>query len=118
MKEAPISVLVAGDQGEESAKKDFEKLVSQVANGEVKGMVFVDNGSSTEKLTTGTGNSHMVRRGALWGAGAGFLIGLVPLVASTIMAAALGGMLAKASELRIERGTAPRLRFAKRRQGD
>ena len=117
--DGPMGVLIAGDQDEETARREFEKLVSQVSSGEVKGMVLVDQGSPEDVTANpATRGPHLVRRGALWGACVGFLLGLVPLLASTLIAAAAGGLIAKASELRLEKGTAPRLRFAKHNNGD
>ena len=113
---APTGVLITGDQEGTAAMHDFESLVSRVSSGEVKGVVIVDPATSR---TTGAGTTaaapHAVRRGAIKGAGVGFLFGLLPLVASTVAAAAAGGLLAKASELRLEKGSPPRLRFSKPR---
>jgi hypothetical protein len=114
VKDGLTGVLIAGDQTDEAAKKDFEKLVSQVSAGEVKGMVLLDeNPASDDIAPAALKTTHRVRRGAAYGAGVGFLVGLVPLLASTIIAAAVGGLIAKGSELRVERGSAPRLHFAK-----
>ena len=109
MQESPVGVLVAGQQSNENARHDFERLVSLVASGEVKGVVF-DN--APEGGAPSTTPSHRVRRGAMWGASIGFLLGLVPLLASTLMAAGIGALLARASEMRLEGGSAPRIRFA------
>ena len=111
MQETPVGVLVSGQQSNEDAQQDFERLVSLVANGHVKGVVFEN---TPEDGAPSTAPSHRVRRGAMWGASIGFLLGLVPLLASTLMAAGIGAMLARASEMRIEGGSAPRIRFAKR----
>jgi hypothetical protein len=111
---ASRGVLITGEQPDETAQKDYETLMERVASGEVKGIVLEEPSgdvSSSDRRTM----SHPVRKGAMWGAGAGFVLGLVPLLASTLLGAAAGGLMAKASEIRLERGTAPRLRFAKRR---
>jgi uncharacterized membrane protein len=55
-----------------------------------------------------------VRRGALWGGLAGFAFGLMPLLASTILGAIAGAMITRASRLRIDRVSAPRIHFARR----
>jgi hypothetical protein len=112
MQESPVGVLVAGQQSNETAQHDFEKLVSMVAKGEVKGVVFENPPEDGAPSTT---PSHRVRKGAIWGASIGFLLGLVPLLASTLMAAGIGALLARASEMRIEGGAAPRIRFPKDR---
>jgi hypothetical protein len=111
MQETPVGVLVSGQQSNEDAQQDFERLVSLVAKGDVEGVVFENTPEDGAPSTT---PSHRVRRGAMWGASIGFLLGLVPLLASTLMAAGIGAMLARASEMRIEGGSAPRIRFAKR----
>jgi hypothetical protein len=58
--------------------------------------------------------SHRVRAGILIGAGAGFILGLVPLIASTIFGGILGGLAVKAMDLRFDRGRMPGLHFEKR----
>ena len=108
MQESPAGVLVSGQQSNEDAQQNFERLVSLVASGEVKGVVFEN---TPEEGVPSTTPSHRVRRGAMLGASIGFLLGLVPLLASTLMAAGIGAMLARASEMRIEGGSAPRIRF-------
>lgn len=55
-----------------------------------------------------------VRRGALWGAMVGFVFGLVPLLASTIIGAIAGAVIMRASRLRIDKVSAPRIHFARR----
>jgi hypothetical protein len=55
-----------------------------------------------------------VRRGALWGAGAGFIFGLMPLVALTLLGAITGGLISRATHMRIDRVSAPRIHFARR----
>jgi hypothetical protein len=108
MQESPAGVLVSGQQSNEDAQQNFERLVSLVASGEVKGVVFEN---TPEQGAPSRTPSHRVRRGAVLGASIGFLLGLVPLLASTLMAAGIGAMLARASEMRIEGGSAPRIRF-------
>jgi hypothetical protein len=109
-----MGVLISGQQDKETARQDFERLVSKVSNGEVQGVVLTDQPSAGETQAM-TPSAHNVRRGAVMGACAGFLIGLIPLLASTILAAAAGGIIAKATELRFEKGSPPRLRFPRRR---
>jgi predicted lipid-binding transport protein (Tim44 family) len=58
---------------------------------------------------------HPVMKGAMIGALAGFAMGLVPLLASTLIAAGAGALIAKATEFRVE-GSAPRIRFDRRRR--
>jgi hypothetical protein len=56
----------------------------------------------------------LTKRAAIWGAGAGFLFGLVPLIASTLIGASAGVLIAKASRLRVERVTPPSVRLGRR----
>jgi hypothetical protein len=111
MPESPLGVLVAAPQDNQDTQLDFEKLVSRVASGEVKGVLI--NDAPAEDLPPAA-PSHRIRRGAVRGAGVGFILGLAPLMASTVMGAGIGAVLARASELRLE-GSAPRIRFARRR---
>ena len=55
-----------------------------------------------------------VRRGAIWGALVGFVFGLVPLIASTLIGAIAGAVITRASRLRIDKVSAPRIHFARR----
>lgn len=55
-----------------------------------------------------------VRRGALMGGLVGFAFGLVPLLASTIVGAIAGALITRASRLRIDKVSAPRIHFARR----
>ncbi|HEX5139919.1 MAG TPA: hypothetical protein VFX19_03180 [Dehalococcoidia bacterium] len=115
MKEAPNGALPGGvlierEQPDSAARENFERLISAVSSGEVRGRVL--------DVPVSSDDDHLVRRWAMWGGLAGFAAGLVPLLVSTILAAGLGALLAKASEVRLERGTAPRLRWRKSRGSD
>jgi uncharacterized membrane protein len=76
---------------------------------------FATDRTSDVRSTADDAQSGRLRRGAMWGAGVGFLLGIIPLLISTIISAIAGALLAKASELRIERGALPRIRS---RQGN
>jgi uncharacterized membrane protein len=110
MQESPAGVLVSREQPNESAKKDFERLVSQISMGEVKGIVVEPNPLSEDIVEEA---ANAMRKGAARGAVVGFLLGMVPLVTSTIVGAGAGALVAKASQIRIEKGSAPRIRFGK-----
>jgi hypothetical protein len=101
-------VLVSRSQHSESARQDFDKLVTMVSSGEVEGRIIDDPPPGMSSR-----DAQVVRRGVARGALAGFMLGLIPLLGSTLIAAAAGGMIAKATLIRIDRGTAPRLRFAR-----
>jgi uncharacterized membrane protein len=66
--------------------------------------------TSEARSTAAVAQSGRMRRGAIWGAGLGFLFGLFPLLVSTIISAIAGALLAKALEMRIEPGALPRIR--------
>jgi len=54
---------------------------------------------------------HPVRKGATWGALAGLLVGVTTLMASIIVGAGVGALFGKASQLRLDKGSAPRIHF-------
>jgi hypothetical protein len=108
-----IGVLVSSDQHSERARQDYGRLVSMVSSGEVEGRVIDDEGSLGGVMQRDGIDRELVRRGAARGAFVGFLLGLMPLVASTLLGAAAGGVLAGASRLRFEKGSPPRFRFAR-----
>ena len=58
---------------------------------------------------------HAVRKGATWGALVGLFMGVTALVASVVVAAGVGALLGKASQLRLDKGSAPRIHFAERK---
>ena len=55
-----------------------------------------------------------IRRGMARGAAAGFVLGLMPLTMMTILGAFAGTMITRASRLRIERVSGPRIQFVRR----
>ena len=65
------------------------------------------------------GHRTIVRRSAMWGAVAGFFVGLFPLIASIGMGAIAGAVIAKMSQMRLDRGRPPSIHFVHRQeQGD
>jgi hypothetical protein len=103
-------------------------MMRHPSNSAVRDLTGIENGAQTPGERTSAPDemsesgryadiarrSDRVRRGALWGAGFGFLMGLAPLTASIIMGTLTGALLAKASELRVEGGSPPRIHFAQR----
>jgi hypothetical protein len=114
---APLGVLIVGKQSNETAQHDFEKLMSSVSHGEMKGVIF-DEQVALDGQHASVVHRHVVRKGALWGAGLGLILGLAPLLTSILIAAGAGALIGKASELRIEGASPPRLRFARRGAGE
>jgi hypothetical protein len=108
-------VVIAADQRSADAQANFARLVSQISSGELQGVVLAEPAAENPdgSVAPRVNGSHKVRRGAILGAGVGFLVGLIPLVISTVAAAAAGSLIAKASQARFNKGTAPRLRFPK-----
>jgi len=62
-----------------------------------------------------TSAHHAVRKGATWGALAGLLVGVATLVGSILVGAGVGALLGKASQLRVDKGSPPRIHFVERR---
>ena len=55
-----------------------------------------------------------VRRGVARGAAAGFVVGLMPLMTMTLLGAIAGAMISRASRLRIQKVSGPRIQFVRR----
>ena len=110
---SPLGVLIVGQQNSAMAQHDFDQLVSSVSHGDIKGVVFEDQ-ISLDGRHASLVHPHTVRKGAVWGAGVGLVLGLAPMITSILVAAGAGALVAKASEIRLEGGSAPRLHFAKR----
>jgi hypothetical protein len=98
---------------------DGERLEEEARQNATDPSRKVISSSSTGKQTPGEvvtsrrpGGSHHVRRGAMWGACAGFLLGLVPLVGSILIGAVAGGAYCQGvrTEDRERFGTAPPVR--------
>ena len=109
-KEGPVSdtfaVVMAGYQGIEAAKKDFDALVQLVKDKKVKieGVILVD----ARRGRQGHGRSRPATTSAAralgWGGGVGVLVGLAapPLLASIVVGAAAGGLVGKFAEHKVE----------------
>lgn len=57
-------------------------------------------------------HSRSVRKGAGVGAQIGLIFGMVWLVMSVLIGAGVGALIGKATTIRLEKGTAPRIRFS------
>src|SRR5688500_4150519 len=69
-----------------------------------------DHAEAPEMINAaGKDDMSYIRKGALWGAMAGFVVGLVPLLTSTLLAATAGALIAKASHLRIQASSPVRI---------
>ena len=58
-------------------------------------------------------HSTRVRRGAIVGAMLGMVVGLIPLLTAVICSTIAGALIARASEMHIERGSKPRVHFGR-----
>jgi hypothetical protein len=103
MREIRSGVLVSRQQGNQEAQQEFEKLINEITRGDVKGVILPQQGSQ--------GANPSMLRGAMWGAVAGLVLGVVPMLASVLMSAGAGMLIVKASQIRLEGGTAPRIRL-------
>ena len=86
MADTKTDVLVAGYQDIAKATKDFDGLLSQVADKqvEIKGVILVTHDKDGNVAVRQTGD-HLGRTGAGWGGGVGLAVGLFapPLLASS-----------------------------------
>jgi hypothetical protein len=103
MREIRSGVLVSRQQGNQEAQQEFEKLINEITRGDVKGVILPNDGSQAA--------GPSMARGAMWGALAGLVIGIVPMLASVLMSAGAGILFVKASQIRVEGGAAPRIRL-------
>ncbi len=102
-----FAVVMAGYQGIEAAKKDFDELVQLVKDKKVKseGVILVEHDESGEVRVSQTGD-HLGRKGMGWGGGVGVLVGLAapPLLAATAVGAAAGGIVGKFAKHKVDSG--------------
>src|SRR5688500_17724839 len=64
-------------------------------------------------VDAGFRHSARVRRGAIAGAMLGMIVGLIPMLTAVIFAAIAGALIARASEMHIDRGTKPSVHFGR-----
>src|SRR6201989_1480578 len=100
-------VLIAAYLVEDLAKQDFD-AVMKLAGDEtitVEGVVLVQKDAEGEVHVTETGD-HLGRKGLELGGGVGLVVGLLapPLLATTAVGAAVGGVASKFARHRLESG--------------
>jgi arylsulfatase A-like enzyme/uncharacterized membrane protein len=104
MADTPTDVLVAGYASIDDATGDFEGLIAQVKDKAVAidGMILVTHAADGTVQVRQTGD-HRGRKGAGWGGGVGVAVGLFapPLLASTAVGAAAGGLVGKFVDHRV-----------------
>jgi arylsulfatase A-like enzyme/uncharacterized membrane protein len=105
MAETTTDILVAGYQDIDTATEDFERLVAQVKDKQVKveGVILVTHAEDGTVSVQQTAD-HRGRKGVEWGGGVGLLVGLAapPLLAATAAGAAAGGLVGKFVDKRLE----------------
>ena len=104
-----FDVIMAPYPSVDAAQRNFDALVQLVKDRTVasEGVILVDHGADGQVRVTQTGD-HLGRKGAGWGGGVGLVVGLFapPLLASTVVGAAAGGLLGKFAKHKEDSGIA------------
>ena len=107
-----LDVLIAVYLIPDLAQEDFDAYVKLAGNGEITtdGVAVVIKDAEGEVHVQETGD-HLGRKGAKAGAGAGLVIGLFapPLLAATVVGAAVGGLAGKFARHRVQAGIGEKL---------
>ncbi len=105
MAQAVTDVLVAAYPDLTVAQSDFETLVGQVGAKAVRmeAAILITHDMDGHVVVQQTGD-NLGRKGAGWGGGVGFLVGLAspPLLAATVVGAAAGGIVGRFASHRLE----------------
>jgi hypothetical protein len=110
MQQRSADVYVAGNESGSDAY-ELEHPTAPGSRGQLRSVAVGEGPEIGEQAKT----SHPIRKGAVWGALAGLLLGTTALLASVVVGAGVGALVGKASQLRIEKGSAPRIRFGQSR---
>jgi len=107
MSDNPKDVLIAAYLIEDLAKKDFDAVVKLAEDKAitVEGVLLVQKDSDGDVHVTEAGD-HLGRKGLKVGGGVGLVVGLLapPLLATTAVGAAAGGVASKFAKHRLESG--------------
>ena len=107
MSDNPKDVLIAAYLIEDLAKQDFDAVVKLAEDKAitVEGVVLVQKDADGKVHVTETGD-HLGRRGLKVGGGVGLAVGLLapPLLATTVVGAAGGGVASTFAKHRLESG--------------
>lgn len=107
MSEERNIVIIAAYQAVEPAQLNFEALIKLVKDKTIKsdGLILVSKDMDGQVVVNETGD-HLGRKGAGWGGGVGFLVGLAapPLLASIAIGAAAGALVGKFAKDKVESG--------------
>jgi arylsulfatase len=102
-----LDVLIAVYLIPELAQQDYEKFVEFASDGTIStdGVVLVTKDADGDVAVKETGD-HMGRRGVKAGGGVGLVVGLFapPLLATTVVGAAAGGIVGKVARKRVTAG--------------
>jgi arylsulfatase len=112
LSDTEFDVVIAAYLIPDLAQQDFDALVALVADKqlEVEGVALV----SVDPAGTATvqeAGDHLGRKGLTLGAGVGLVVGLFapPLLASTVIGGAVGGLVGKFTRHRVESGLGEKL---------
>ena len=112
MSDNPKDVLIAAYLIEDLAKQDFDAVVKLAEDKAitVEGVVLVQKDADGKVHVTETGD-HLGRRGLKVGGGVGLAVGLLapPLLATTVVGAAAGGVATTFAKHRLESGIAEKM---------
>jgi uncharacterized membrane protein len=107
-----LDVLIAVYLIPDLAQKDFDAYVKLAEDGQIvtDGVALVAKDADGEVRVQETGD-HMGRKGVKAGAGVGLVIGLLapPLLAATVVGAAVGGLAGKFARHRMQAGIGEKL---------
>ena len=102
-----LDLILAPYPSLDAAQADFAALVQLVEDKTVRseGVILIEHDADDEVRVTHTADS-MGRRGLEWGGGVGVLVGLLspPLLASTVVGAAAGGLMGKFAKRKVDTG--------------
>jgi len=105
MTDTTTDVLVAAYQGLDEATKDFDALAALVSDKKVRieAAILITHAADGSVSVRQTAD-HRGRKGVEWGGAVGVLVGLAapPLLASTAVGAAAGGLIGKFVDKRVE----------------
>jgi uncharacterized membrane protein len=112
MSDTQFDVVIAAYMVPDLAQEDFDTLVKLVEDKqlEVEGVALVVEDADGKTTVKETGD-HLGRKGLELGGGAGLAVGLLspPLLASTIVGGAVGGLAGKFARHKVESGLEEKL---------
>jgi hypothetical protein len=101
MQDVPLGLVIPGHQNSEAARQDFKRLLDLIREDQLQGAILFEPSANHDVATRG--RRHFRGKGLIRGAALGFLVGLVPLLGSTLLGAAAGGAISEFARLRIRK---------------